>query len=404
MDTKGNKDKRIIPIICLILSFGLWLYISNVENPTITYKLDKISVEIVNADELTKSNLVLAPNQNIQVDLQLEGARGDIYSAKKDQFKVTLDLGAYALKKGNNNIPVEIIDYPSNINIKSDRSLRVNVVIDELKTKEVEVKQELNVSAKEGYYLGETNISSTKVNVTGPGEYVDMIQNVIAKGEYLNLASDMNSNITLQPQDIKGNMVENVKMDPSSVNVTIPIRQLKPVKVNVKTVGQLKADMILKEIIPLKTYVEIQGDEALKKDVSEVNTEPIDLSNINGNNNIEVKLDLPKGIKSADNTVKVKIVVEKNITKSFSIPVTIKGIEAGLEATLSKNETTIVLKGSETLINKLNSNMFKGEVDLTSLDEGVHDVTPKVTYDNSVGEINIISEEKIKATLAKKNQ
>lgn len=119
MDQKSSKKRQIIiQLICLVLSFGLWLYISNVENPVTTYSLDKVPVELINETALNNSGLTLSPNQNVYVDLKLEGPRSELYSIKRDQFKVTVDLGDYVLKKGENSVPVEIVDYPDNINIK----------------------------------------------------------------------------------------------------------------------------------------------------------------------------------------------------------------------------------------------------------------------------------------------
>lgn len=42
---KTKDSTLIVKLICLLLSFGLWLYISNVENPVRTYEIKNIPVE-----------------------------------------------------------------------------------------------------------------------------------------------------------------------------------------------------------------------------------------------------------------------------------------------------------------------------------------------------------------------
>ena len=51
MDKGSRKEQTIIvKIICLLLSFGLWLYVSNVENPVRTHEIKDIPVEILNEE------------------------------------------------------------------------------------------------------------------------------------------------------------------------------------------------------------------------------------------------------------------------------------------------------------------------------------------------------------------
>lgn len=405
MDQKSSKKRQIIiQVICLVLSFGLWLYISNVENPVTTYNLDKVPVELVNETALNNSGLILSPNQTVYVDLKLEGPRSDLYSIKRDQFKITVDLGDYVLKKGENSVPVEIVDYPANINIKKDSNLKVSIVVDELQTRSVSIKQELTLTAKSGYYLGETSLSYTKVNISGPAEYINSVQNVVAKGEFKNLDTDLLSTVQLKAVDEENKVVENVTVQPSTVDITVPVRQLKPAKVNVKTSGQLRGDLSLKATTPSKTYIELKGDKDVIDKISEVYTEPIDLSKITSTTDINVKIVLPAGVESLDNTISVNLDIEKTISKDFLVPLITKGIGDTLSAALSKNEVKVTIKGNESNVNKVNVNMFKGEVDLTSLTEGSYDISPKITFDNSVENITIISNDKVKATITKKEQ
>ena len=50
MDNWKNKQKIIVQLVCLLLSLGLWIYVTNIENPIKSYELSKVPVEIKNAD------------------------------------------------------------------------------------------------------------------------------------------------------------------------------------------------------------------------------------------------------------------------------------------------------------------------------------------------------------------
>ena len=115
-----SKDKNLMAkIICVLLSFGLWLYITNVENPSRSYEIKNIPVELVNTNVIENSKLALIPEQKFTVDLKIEGPSSEINKVRPEDFKITADMSNYALKVGKNTIPVQIISYPENITIKN---------------------------------------------------------------------------------------------------------------------------------------------------------------------------------------------------------------------------------------------------------------------------------------------
>ena len=82
MDNK-EKNKLIVPIICVLLSIGLWIYVTNVENKIRTTEISKIPVELVNLDALTSSKLALSPDQELYATLKVEGNNLDIRNYRK---------------------------------------------------------------------------------------------------------------------------------------------------------------------------------------------------------------------------------------------------------------------------------------------------------------------------------
>lgn len=97
---KTKDSTLIVKLICLLLSFGLWLYISNVENPVRTYEIKNIPVELINEDYLTGSKFAIVNKEQYTVDLKLEGPSSEVIKVKKEDFKVVADMSAYALKSG----------------------------------------------------------------------------------------------------------------------------------------------------------------------------------------------------------------------------------------------------------------------------------------------------------------
>ncbi len=50
MDNWNNKQKVIVQLVCILLSLGLWIYVTNIENPIKSYELNNVPVEILNSD------------------------------------------------------------------------------------------------------------------------------------------------------------------------------------------------------------------------------------------------------------------------------------------------------------------------------------------------------------------
>ena len=129
---KKEKSKLVTPIICLLLSIGLWLYVTNVENKIRTTEINKIPVELINSDALTSSKLALTPNQEFYVNLKIEGNTNDINKIKKSDFKLQVDLSEYAWKKGENKVPVSIVDYPITVSVRNTNNLTVSIKIEDM--------------------------------------------------------------------------------------------------------------------------------------------------------------------------------------------------------------------------------------------------------------------------------
>ena len=133
MDKGDKKEKLIVQSICLLLSIGLWFYITNVENSIKTITVENINVDLISSDQLKNVGMALSSNQELEVDLKVEGQTSEIYKINKDQFILEAELSDYALKIGENRIPVKVVDYPTSINIKNTNYLFVKLNLDEYK-------------------------------------------------------------------------------------------------------------------------------------------------------------------------------------------------------------------------------------------------------------------------------
>lgn len=227
---KSENGTLIVKIICLLLSVVLWLYISNVENPLRTYELKGIPVELTNEDSLVDSKFAIVNKQPFTVDLKLEGPSSEILKVKKEDFKIVADMSAYALKVGENTIPVQIMSYPENITIKNNGMLGIKVNLEELTQKELTISSKVKVTYKENIYEKEQNINPKTVTITGGKSSVDKVTDAILTGEEKDVDKNKQGDYNIQFIDSFGNAVSNIESNIKTAKLSITVTNGKTVQ------------------------------------------------------------------------------------------------------------------------------------------------------------------------------
>ncbi|WP_426349965.1 CdaR family protein [Alloiococcus sp. CFN-8] len=381
-DTTKRQD-IIVRILCVVFAFALWLYVTNIENPTTTREIDGVEVRFINEDKLIENqNLILSPEQDIAVTLTIEGPTSIIYNVKAEDFRVEADLSAYFLQKGVNEIRADISSYPRNINVKNNTgSIMVKIDVDEYALKDVPVYPDIDVNTQTGSYAGEPQLTPTSAQISGPSTYVNRVKYLLARGEISNAESDQTVSLNLQPVDENFNFVNNVTVEPTNVSVTVPIRQSKFLTVNVKTQGELPPGLQLKSIEVTPQKVEVIGDEEVLNSLTSIDTEPIDLSKLSENGEVKAKLVIADKISLVEDnsTVLVKINTVEKVQKTFTVPISIINLSEGLSSELGTPQVTILAEAEASIMEGVTAEDFKVEVNAAGLREGAHELSITVT-------------------------
>lgn len=401
---KKEKSRIIVPIICLLLSIGLWVYVTNVENKTRVTEITKIPVEIVNKDSLTSSNLALTPNQDFYVSLKVEGNTNDINKIKKSDFKLQVDLSEYAWKIGENKVPVTIVDYPITVSIKNNNSLAISIKIENMVEKTMEITSNISVTPKQGYFASDAIISPEEVKIKGAESLVNKVSKLLISDKKEEVHEDIIENYEIIPVDDSNNEVIGVDLSEKVAMVEIKISKGKSVKVNVETINQLPSEVKLSSIESNKEYVEILGPKEILDTIDELETEPLDLSNISEDTTINLRIRIPDGIIISDGEeISVNINVIKKITKDFNIKYTISGENENIKVTPSSETINVKIKAFEDDMANITSDNIKANLDISKLKtEGIFEEIPTVTIEGlENNSITIEAVDKVKLEVVK---
>ncbi|WP_368489051.1 YbbR-like domain-containing protein [Clostridium sp. BJN0013] len=389
MEEKIKENQILIKICCIVAAFILWLYIFNVENPTIERKI-VVPVTIVNKNILTQSKLVQVGEKEFRVSLLIKGSASDLYSIKATDFELQSDLNSYAMKKGENTVPVSVKKSPDNITIINNENLWIKLQLDKLKQKTFSIKVLLQGKVKEGYYPLEPILKTQQAEISGAENVINKVKTVVGNCDLKSTSSDINTSLTLQAQDTSGNVLKDIVIKPSSVKITIPVVKIKTVPVNIKL--QDNVSDVSKLITAEPEKVDIAGEERIIKDINGIDTESIDLSKIQSEENIQAKLIVPQGVKLVTGTGVVKLKINsselnnsnKTSQKEMNLNIQIKNLNDAYTAQLSSNSVSVVVSGSESIINNLSENSVSCYVDASSATEGEQTVSVVVSLPEGV--------------------
>lgn len=401
---KKEKNKLVVPIICLLLSIGLWVYVTNVENKIRTTEISNIPVELVNLDALTSSKLALTPNQEFYVTLKVEGNTNDINKIKKSDFKVQVDLSEYAWKKGENKVPVSIVDYPITVSIRNTNNLTISINIEDMIEKTMPITSNINVTPKSGYFASTPNITPEEVKIAGAESVVNSVSKLVVTDNKEDVDADISGDYEIKAVDESGNEVLDVNLSQKTAKIEVKVSKGKSVNVNVATIGQLPSGIKLKSIDSSRKSVEILGPKEILDTIDEIKTTPIDLSTITGNKDINLNLVLPEGISVAqgEEVVIARVNVDSMITKDFSIKINISGATQGIKVLPNKENIKVTIKGYQDEIENVTADNIIAALDISSYkEEGTFDAVPKVTLKDLNGSFSIESVESVTLTVSK---
>lgn len=402
----AKKDKKqIVAIIFSILAaFILWIYATGDKNQEKTKEIQNIPVSIVNSEAIEEANLALVPNQDFTVNLKIRGGTLKILSVTPDSFKLKADMSLGYLKKGFNNIPVEITTMPDGI-VVVDKHTFIRVELDTLREKNVEVKINVTGMPQKGFGYLQPITKPTAVVISGPERFVNMVSQVIGEIDVNGKSQDVTGSIVVKPVDVDGVAVQNVKVEPKYVDVTIPIKPAKDVPIVIKTTGSPPQNKVLKDIIPDIKTVTIIGEKSVIDRINQIQTVPFNISSIDSSSSNELLLNVPPGISIFNDmrSINVTFVLENVVGNTFNIPVDIINEEDGFVYTVNHSILAISLEGSESLINTLNVQSLKAMVDVDGMGEGEHTVTASINLPEGV-RVKDSSSLKVNVNVSKKQQ
>lgn len=201
-------------------------------------------------------------------------------------------------------------------------------------------------------------------------------------------------------------LIERYSVVPDKVRLQIDQVQSKEVPVRVRTSGQVAAGYELEGTEVLPSTVTVTGLSKALEAVTDVETESIDLSKITEETTLEVALHTDDGVQLQGNQrVAVHFLIqEKQAHSSYQAEIQLYHIPDGLNVTLEQTSATVLLSGSNALLDSQRElGRIQIYVDCSDLQEGVYELPVQVDYSGALT-VGQLTPSTVKATVTATEQ
>ncbi len=412
--------------LSVLMAIVIWFVVMNINNPT-EIKTFTLNISLLNEDKLEENNLAILNIDELKsqkAEIKIRGTRTTLDELNKrynkENIKLTLDL-EQILSYNVGDEPLEItanlkptmptIPYPNNnFEIVSFYPTTSTIYIDKVITIPKKIHPKTIGQTREGYIASEPELSSEYIQVIGPKSVVDKIQVIYAEVDISDQTSTIEQNVTPVAYDEDGNKITDIQFNMDTVEVKVPISVEGVINIAEPTlVGQLQEGYVVNGISYEPKSVEVIGNTTNLKKLTKITLPEIDItglieptkftydiSSILKQYNLKLK-------NTDDNIVEINIDIKQAKTKAITVPtsqISILGYNDKLLIDMPE-EITLNITGEDSIINNVNEELLKYNIDVTGLDIGEHSV--KINVDLPEG-IKLASEPYIDIKIVEKQE
>lgn len=390
------KKKILTALLSLVIAFGLWLYVITIVAPESEQTYFDVPIKLHGSNVLESQGLMLISDENLTLDLKLQGTRTDLNKLTSSNITVIADLSGIT-SAGRHTISYNI-SYPGiiagEISVVSPEKQTIDVVLVEWAKKEVTIEVEYTGTLPSDYTADRKNVQLNRNTVTVSGEksVVERIEKATISIDLTDHTEDIVQDYALTFRDANGAAVtlNNVTCDATEVTASLKIDMLKtlPLVVEVIPGGGMVQEDIQYEILE-RDHIMVAGPAATLANLDQI-TLTIDLSQLSATQTMRFPIELPEGVTNVTgiSQVMVYIVVPEMTTKEFTInwsQFTLVNVPEGMTVAVQTENLIIEVRGRENRLEELQTEDIRILIDFSDAVEGSAQYTVTIEIDNVDG-------------------
>ncbi|SDC24474.1 YbbR domain-containing protein [Pelagirhabdus alkalitolerans] len=314
------------------------------------------------------------------VTMTLEGTVSVVQStATQRNFDVFVDLEG--LEPGTHVVPIEYDGISNRLNVGIEPS-QVEISIEERATEtfDVQVDYTNEEQIEPGFEIVSENVSPGTVQVTSSESVIDRISVVKVYVDVEGIGESLEiTDVPVRVYDNEGNQL-NARIEPETVSIDLEVASPhESVPINIDTTGELPDNLQLTSIESDIDEVDVYASEDDLETITEIDTEPIDLSEITESTTIDVDLVMPDNARMlSQNSITLNVEVEETTDVTIeNVEIDVDNLSDDLTATILDPDTGVIdvsINGFPSEISDLDAASFELVVDLDGFNVGEYEV------------------------------
>lgn len=283
---KLTENNRALKLLALAIAIVLWLYVG-VEQDPISQRTYNVPIVMEN---LSADKVATVSKERVNVKVMGRETRLDEITA--EDFKAYVDLRH--TKTGEREVDVRV-SLPNEVYFAKLDPNRVNVYVEQREGETMNVDIVRAETLPEGVTIDEMSINPQTVFVSGNEDALSMVAKAGVVVELNDIYADCKKEMTVQLFDFEGNVIDapELKVYPETVSLKIKASEVniqKTVPIQAELVGSLGEGKKVDSVVVEPQMAIVEGLPAALAEVTEIKTEPIDLSGIKETTSFTVKL------------------------------------------------------------------------------------------------------------------
>lgn len=379
-------------LISLLLALIVWIVATMESDPIIERDYTpRVDIRVVNLDP----NILPVQDLPDTARITIRAPQSTWSRLTRDNIILQADFehhgpGEYVIPlKASINLPGSVVNIePSQLVVQLDVAAQKTVPVEIAVTGEPAL----------GYEAGRAQAAPAEVTAFGPASLVEQVDSAYAEVPLNNARSILENTVTLRPRS-QGNDVDNIELQPSVVQVTVPIavrEDFRTVSVLPNIQGRPPAGYTWQlESYEPDTIVVTGPQTRLTTMAVPVLTTPIDLTGQTASLVQEVGVILPTGIEpaAAGQTITVRISIEpiEGFRQFDALPVQLQGLASQYRAVVSPETVALLISGPRLTVTGLTEAEVRVVVDVAGLTPDTYQLNPQVVVEREGFEMDKVS-------------
>lgn len=372
-------------LLALVLAIAVWISAVTSADPDEVNTLSSVPVEIIGKDpSLINTNPIPT---TITVTLRAPRSKWEQLNAHSDAVQATLDLSGLGSGEYTLTIKTRISSSVRPVQIVLVNPTTVSVHLEPIKTQTLSIDLSVRGEPAVGYQANPPILDPDKITISGPESIVKQAAQAKIRLSLAGTREGIDQSVNVEVVDAQNNPVKGLTVSPESVHVSIPIVQqggYRDVAVKVVVQGQQAPGYRLENISVFPPVVTVfsSNTEAVNAMPGVMETVPLNIQDARENITAQLLLNIPKGVTivGSSNTVQVNVgisAIQTSITLANQ-QVNIIGLPEGLADQVSPKTIDVIISGPLPVLDALTAQDVRVTVDVTGLEAGTHQLTPKV--------------------------